>query len=123
MRKLIIYFSCLMAVLLAGYVGYRGYKVWKQKHGLEHGPRVLAKSDERNAVLSLQQVLRANPANLEANRLMARLSEAARSPAALIYWSRVVAINPKSTDDRLALAQTALVLPELRVGNQRPRRG
>ncbi len=109
MRKLITYFFCFIVVLLCGYVGFRSYKVWKQKHALEMARAFLASSDERNAVLSLQQVLQANPANLEANRLMARLTEAARSPAALIWWSRVVALNPQSTFDRLALAQADMI--------------
>ncbi len=109
MRKLIIYFSCFVAILLAGYVGYRSYRVWKQKHGLEMARSFLAKSDGRSAALSVQQVLRVNPSNLEANRLMARMNDALGSQAALIWWSRVVALNPKSTDDRLSLAQTALV--------------
>ena len=109
MRKLIISFSCLIAILLAGYVGYRGYRVWKQKHGVEMARSFLAKSDKRSAVLSLQQVLRVNPINVEANRLMAELAEAEGSSAALIYWSRVVAVNSKSTDDRLGLAQAALI--------------
>ena len=69
----------------------------------------LAKADRRNAVLSLQEVLRVNPVNLDAMRLMAQLAEAARSPSALLWRSRIVALDGKSTPDRLALAQTALL--------------
>lgn len=69
-----------------------------------------AKSDTRNALLSLQQVLRFNIRNVEACRMMAGLTEAARSPAALVWRHRVVELDPKSTDDRLALAKTALLL-------------
>ena len=72
--------------------------------------RILAKSDARNALLCVQQVLRSDPRNLDATRVMAGLSGAARSPSALIWRSRVVELNPRSLDDRLALAQTAMMM-------------
>ena len=109
MRKLFIVLLCCVAVLLAGYVGYRGYKVGKNKHlmSLAHG--FLAKADARNALLSVQAVLRSDPVNLDATKMMAQLADASRSPAALMWRSRVVELAPHSLDDRLALAQTALV--------------
>jgi predicted Zn-dependent protease len=110
MRKLFIIMVCCVAVLLAGYAGYRGYKVWKNKHLMTLAHEFLAKADARNAVLSVQEVLRSDPNNLEAARVMAQLAEASRSPAALMWRSRVVELNPHSLDDRLALAQTALTL-------------
>jgi predicted Zn-dependent protease len=70
----------------------------------------LEKGDGRNAMLCLQQALRANPKNLDAVRLMAGLMEASRSPGALLWRSRVVELNPQSVEDRLALAQTALMM-------------
>ena len=110
MRKTFIIIFCCIAVLLAGYAGYRGYNVWKSSHlmGLAH--QFLAKADGRNALLCVQQVLRSNPRNLDATRVMAQLTEAARSPSALLWRSRVVELNPHSLDDRLALAQTALMM-------------
>lgn len=71
-----------------------------------------AKSDGRNELLCLQQVLRTNPRDLEACRMMANLTEATRSSSALIWRQRVLELNPKSADDRLALAQTALVFKD-----------
>ncbi len=110
MRKAFIIILCCIAVLLAGYVGYRSYTVWKCSHlmGLAH--QFLAKSDERNALLCVQQVLRSDPHNLDATRVMAQLTVAARSPSAPLWWSRVVELNPNSLDDRLALAQAAMVM-------------
>ena len=40
---------------------------------------------------------------------MAELTEAARSPAALMWRSRVVELDPHSADDRLALVQSAMM--------------
>ncbi len=101
---------CCVAVLLTGYAGYRGYKVWKNKHLMSLGHEFLAKSDRRNAVLSVQEVLRSDPKNLDATRTMAQLAEASRSPGALLWRSRVVELAPHSLDDRLALAETALTM-------------
>jgi tetratricopeptide (TPR) repeat protein len=110
MRKTFIITLCGIAVLLAGYVGYRSYTVWKCSHlmGLAH--QFLAQSDGRNALLCVQQVLRSDPQNLDATRVMAQLTEATRSPSALVWRNRVVELDPHSLADRLALAQTALLL-------------
>lgn len=113
MRKLIIVLFCFTAVLLAGYGGYRGYKVWKQRHALGMARVFLAKSDARNAMLSLQQALASNPKDIEANRLMAEIAAAGHSETALLYRSRVVELNPRSVEDRLALAETALMFHDL----------
>ncbi|MGH7971010.1 MAG: hypothetical protein ACREIC_19995 [Limisphaerales bacterium] len=108
MRKALVILTCCTAVLLTGYVGYRGYKVWKQQHLMAMTKAFLAKSDERNAVLCLEQVLGSNPHNVEAARTMGNLAAAAHSPSALLWRSRVVELNPRSLNDRLALAQTAM---------------
>jgi Flp pilus assembly protein TadD len=110
MRKTFIIILCCIAVLLTGYVGYRSYNVWKCSHLMSLAHQFLAKADGRNAVLCVQQVLRSDPHNLDATRVMAQLTEAARSPSALLWRTRVVELNPHSLDDRLALAQTALMM-------------
>lgn len=70
----------------------------------------LAESDWRNAMLSLEEVLRSDPNNLDAVRVMAQLAETSRLPSALLWRSRVVELDPHSLKDRLALAQTALAM-------------
>lgn len=109
MRKTTIIISACIVTLLLGYTGYRGYQVWKQNHWLTLAKGFAAKADVRNEMLSLQQVLRANPNNLEACRLAANLAEATRSPATLILRQRVVELDSKSTADRMALAQSAML--------------
>jgi predicted Zn-dependent protease len=110
MRKMFIIVLCCVAALLAGYASYRGYKVYKNKHLMSLAHEFLAKSDARNAVLAVQEVLHSNPNNLDAVRVMAQLSEASRSPAALVWRNRVVELDPHSFQDKLALAQTALTM-------------
>jgi Flp pilus assembly protein TadD len=112
MRKLITVLSCCIVLLLLGYTSYRGYQVWKQSHGMAMAQAYFAKGDARNAMLSLQQVLHVNPRNIDACRLMANLTEAARSPSALVWRQRVVEIDPRSLEDRLSLAQAALIFQD-----------
>src|SRR6185369_16872292 len=88
MRKIFLATLCCTVVLLVTYTGYRSYKTWKQRHMLSLARSFIAKSDARNAALSLDQVLDANPRNVEACRLMAELTEATRSPNAVLWRSR-----------------------------------
>jgi tetratricopeptide (TPR) repeat protein len=108
MRKLFTAFLCLTLVFVAGFAGYRGYKIWKQKRLVKMARTFIAKSDAPNALLCLRQALQSNPHNLEACQLMASFAEAARSPQAVIWRSRLVELQPDSLPDRLALARTAL---------------
>lgn len=110
MRKTIIILLSCVAVLLAGYAGFRSYRVWKSSHMMSLAHQFLAKADGRNALLCVQQVLRSDPHNLDATRMMAQFSAGTRSPSAVLWWSRVVELNPRSLDDRLAMVQTALIL-------------
>jgi len=110
MRKTFIIILIGIAVLLAGYVGYRSYNVWRCNHLMNLAHQFLAKEDGRNAMLCAQRVLRIDPQNVAATRVMAQLASLANSPIALMYWSRVVELNPHSLDDRLGLADTAMKL-------------
>jgi predicted Zn-dependent protease len=110
MRKTFIIVLSCVAVLLAAYASYRGYRVWNNNHLMSLGHEFLAKSDKRNAVLAVQKVLRSDPNNLDAIRVMAQITDASRSPSALLWRSRVVELDPHSLQDRIALAQTALAM-------------
>jgi Flp pilus assembly protein TadD len=110
MRRMLTILSFCVALLLISYAGYRGYRAWKNNHLMRLGHAFLAKSDSRNAVLAMQQLLRSDPNNLEATRMMAEITDASRSPSALLWRSRVVELDPHSFPDRIALAQTALAM-------------
>ena len=108
-RNILIVVSIVGILLIAGgYAGYRGYKSARQAHLIKQARTYLAKPDERKALLCLQRALRYNSKDVQACRLMAELAERTRSPGAFLWRSRVVELNPGSSDDRLALAQTAL---------------
>jgi Flp pilus assembly protein TadD len=109
MRKIITILSACIALLLVGYTSYRGYQVWRQSHGLSMARQYFARADGRNGFLSLQQVLKANPRNIEACRMMAEMMEVERLPGALIWRQRVLELDPNSITDRLALVQAAII--------------
>jgi tetratricopeptide (TPR) repeat protein len=112
MRKIIIAISCCIVLLLLGFASYRGYQVWKQNHLLAMAKQSAARQDFNTELIWLQQVLHVNPRNMEANRMMAALQETARMPGALIYRQKVLDLNPQSLDDRLALAQSAMLFKD-----------
>lgn len=112
MRKIIIILSCCVGLLLLGYSGYRGFQIWKQSHGMAMAKAYFAKGDARNTILSLQEVLNTNPRNIDACRMIAGLTEKARNQRALVWRQRVLELDPKSLEDRLALAQAAIIFQD-----------
>ena len=107
-KKLVGVVLGLILVAVAGHYGIHGYAAYRQGRLVKQAKEYLVQREERKALLCLQRALRHDARDVEACRLMAQLTEAGRSPAALVWRSRVVELNPRSTDDRLALAQTAL---------------
>lgn len=109
MRKTFIILASFLAILLVGYTGYRSYLVWRESHGLALAKSFMSRGDVRNGLLSLQQVLKADPRNVEACRMMANVMESAHSASALAWRQKVLELAPSSFPDRLALVQAALV--------------
>ena len=117
MRKILLVLICCVMALLAGYAGYHSYKIWKQKRLISMAHGFFEKGNTKGAMLSLREALTVNPFNLDANRLAADICLAGRSPETLIWRSRVVELSPHSVEDRLALAQSAMLFGELRVAS------
>lgn len=116
MRKIIIIAaSCCIVLLLLGFAGFRGYKVWKETHWVSLAKTCAENGDARGEYLCLQQILRLNPKNLTACYRMAFLAETARSPSAIIWRERILDLTPNSVENRLALAQTALLLNDIMI--------
>jgi len=108
MRKIFLILLCCTTVLLAGYVGLRVYNSWKQTHLLSLARQLAARDELRGAILAANQVLRANPRNVEACRFMAELAETNSSPETVLWRSRVLELAPASVEDRLALVRAAI---------------
>lgn len=109
MRKTIIILLSCTVVLLLGFSGYRAYELWKQGHWMTLAKEYAARGDAANEHIALNQALTLNPRNIEACRMMAYLLEATRQPGALKWRQSVVDLDPGSFEDRMALAQTALL--------------
>ncbi|MGA2865249.1 MAG: hypothetical protein ABSF95_12305 [Verrucomicrobiota bacterium] len=118
MKKLFIVILSLCVIFVTGFAGYRGYKIWRQKHFVKMARAFIVKGDAANAVLCLRQALASNRNNLEACRLMADFAELAGSPQAVLWRSRVVDLEPNSLTNRLALARTALAAGDADLANK-----
>jgi Flp pilus assembly protein TadD len=113
MKKKVFIGLILVLVLIAGgYGGRRAYIHLRQARLIKQARDHIANKRDKKAILCLQRVIRGNPKDIEACRLMARLMESEGSPTALLWRSRVVQLDPKATDDRLALAVTATMMRE-----------
>src|SRR5580658_80872 len=98
MRKILVALVSLTVVLLLGYSAYRAYELWKQGHWMSLAKRYAAIRDVQNERLCLKQVLRFDPANIEACRMMAAVSG---SIAEEVAWrEKIVELNPDSLNDR-----------------------
>src|SRR5215831_174793 len=100
MRKLYLIVLSATLILLVGYIGLLSYWKAKETRLMAMARQFAAQSDTRNAILSLTEVLRLNPNNLEATRMMTTLAEAARQPNALLWRSRLVELDPHSVAER-----------------------
>lgn len=109
-RRWIIGGTMVAALLVLGVAAWLArpvYRHYKETRNLKQARVFLKQGDFRNGVLSLRATLAANPANLEATRLMADLLAEAQSPAAVGWWRRVVELSP-TTANRVLFAATAL---------------
>src|SRR5271155_5419497 len=114
MKKIILFGLLILIVGGAMWMGRTPYRHWKQKHFLAEAREFLAKSDYRNAVLSARKMLEVNPANVEAARIMAKITEQFKFSEAIYWRHRIVDLEPNVVQNRLDLARAALLL-----GNQR----
>lgn len=109
MRKLVLVGGLVVVVAGLGlwFLGRPAYRHFKERRAMNQAREFAGKGDFRNASLSARQALLANPQNVDACRLMAELSELARSTNALDWHRRVAEIEP-TAENRLRVAAAAL---------------
>jgi Flp pilus assembly protein TadD len=107
MKKIVILIG-LLAVVAAGYFSLPAYHNWKQRRFLAQAREYYAKSDLRNAALSARQALTLNPADAEACRIMARITESIHMPVAVDWWQKVVNLD-NTVSNRIELARSTLM--------------
>jgi predicted Zn-dependent protease len=108
-KKLWIYSLLMGLLILAGFGACLENASTRQARLVRQARNYLARSNTKTALLCLRRALNYNTNCVDACRAMAELTEKLGTPAALLWRSRVVELDPKSVPDRFALAQTALV--------------
>jgi hypothetical protein len=108
-KKLWKYGSLLGLLILVGFGSSGAYISPRQARLVSQARKYMAKSNTQTALLCLRRALSYNANYVDASRAMAELTEKIRSPAALLWRSRVSELSPKSVPDRFALAQTAML--------------
>ncbi|MEW6303319.1 MAG: hypothetical protein AB1705_07610 [Verrucomicrobiota bacterium] len=117
-RKLL---AALLVLALMGGLAVAGrhyYRSARLEHLVRQAETFLKQKDARSAGLSARSALQLDPNHLAATRIMARLADEARNPAALLWHQRVVELGSNQTDDLLALANCALRENELPVAEE-----
>jgi hypothetical protein len=109
MKKRQFWIPAIAVLLGIAFLAYYGYVSTRQARLLKQARGYLARSNTKTALVCLHRALGYNPRDVEASRLMAELTEKASSSAAILWRSRVVELSPKSTADRILLAQTAMM--------------
>src|SRR5262245_51090898 len=118
MKRIILAVAIIIVAISAAWTGRDAYKRWKLNRLLTRSQECLARGDQRDAFLNLQQAVQSNPENLRACRMMAEMAERFRSPNAVEWRSRVVKLEPGVLRNHLALANTALLLSDLSAADQ-----
>ena len=108
--KKILALGLVLILVMAGggFAAYKGYRSVRHARLIKQAKAFLAKPDDRKALLCVKRALAYNSRDVEACRMMAQLAERAGSRDAVFWRNRVVEYKTNSTDDQLALAQTAL---------------
>ena len=102
-------FVVLIAGAVAGWPRLKNrYVRWDAKSRIARAEQALSEKDYKRAVLSLRAVLAADPVNADAIRMVARVLDAAASPEAVQWWSRLDSLQPENTDTILAWAAAAM---------------
>lgn len=102
---------CGLAAIVA-FGGYRGYGVWRKRHLSRQAQHFFAEKDYQSAVLVARHLLRLDPGNAAACRVMAETAELAGKREALSWREQLAALEP-SVANKIALASAALRFGQL----------
>ncbi len=105
---------CLLVALSWG--GNRVYVRWQEHKLMRQAHVAFDKKDLRWATMAAQRAFAVDPTSIDACRTLAAIAEKQKSPEALDWRRRVVALAPNSLSDRVALAETAMRLKQPAIG-------
>ncbi|MFN2541283.1 MAG: hypothetical protein ABR514_03820 [Chthoniobacterales bacterium] len=104
----------IFLLILFGWGGCRAYRSWEEGQQIRHANAFLSAGKLNSAALSARRALQLNPNSAGGMRIMAELAEKARDRVALDWRRKVVDLQPRSTADAIALANTALQFGDVR---------
>ncbi len=105
--------GALVVFVLLCWGGFRFYRNWQEGHLVRRAAAFMSGGDLKTASLNARRALQLNPGNAGAMRVIAEIAEKAGDPAALDWRRKVLASNPTSTDDALALVRAAMWFNDL----------
>src|SRR5206468_1521583 len=97
---------CLLVAVCWG--GHRFYVRWQEHKLMRQAHVAFDKNDLRWATMAAQRAYAVEPKSADACRTLAAIAERQNSPEAIDWRRRVVALDPNSTLDRIALVESAL---------------
>ncbi len=93
--------------------GVRFFHRWQERHLVRVAAAYLSGGDMKAAALSARRAFQMNPANADAARLIAQISDRVGDRAAVDWWRQVVELQPHNTEDALGLVRSALRVNDL----------
>ena len=119
-RRQVILAVILMVVGAVGiWQGPKRYQRWKTDRLERRAAELLAKGQLQEAALTAYEILRHEPANLPATRIMASLAVQQATPSEVAQWYRRLAqLEPGQPEHRFAWAAMALRAGELVSANE-----
>jgi Flp pilus assembly protein TadD len=101
----------LAAIVVFG--GYRGYGMWRKRHLSRQAQQFFTQKDYQSAVLVARHLLRLDPGNVAACRVMAETAELAGKREALSWREQLATLEPSVVANKIALASAALRFGQL----------
>jgi predicted Zn-dependent protease len=108
----------LILLIAAFWGGHDLYVQWQERRLIRYAMFAIEHGEDRTATLAARNVLELNPSSASAARIVAQVAEKAGDRAALEWRRKVVQLQPKSAEDRLAWARCALQFNEIRTAQR-----
>lgn len=98
----------IIFLIVGGVVGYKQFHKWQERRLVAQANALVNEGDLKRASLDARRILQINPDSAAGARIMARISEASSSRAAVEWRRRVIDLAPGNASDLIALARTAI---------------
>ena len=108
LKLLLIPLAGLILLIGIGIVGHRSYQQWEGHRLTRRAEAFFNSGDFKSATLTAQRAVQLSQSNVGAYRILARIAEHEGQSSAIDLREAALAANPGSSEDLIALAQSAL---------------